>query len=273
MTRVALVGYTNAGKSTLMNALADAGVLAEDRLFATLDATTRTAFMAQNKQVLLSDTVGFIRKLPAQLVESFKSTLDETREADVLLHVVDAGHARFEDHMQVVRQTLAELGAAEKPTLLVFNKVDLLAERGDLAALKRAYPEAVFVSALRGIGLKSLKSRLVEVAESDFVERAALLPVGESRARAHLHRVAEVMDEALVSAEDDGELVPAVKLRFRVGPKNADEVSRMLAHFAHLRYVGEVAGSGDGSTALTVGGVADAESPPRVTSTGRRTAA
>jgi GTP-binding protein HflX len=265
MTRVALVGYTNAGKSTLMNALADAGVLAEDRLFATLDATTRTAVVAQNKQVLLSDTVGFIRKLPPQLVESFKSTLDETREADVLLHVVDAGHASFEDHMQVVRQTLAELGAADKPTLLVFNKVDLLTERGDLAALKRGYPEAVFVSALRGIGLKTLKSRLVEVAESDFIERAALLPVAESRARAHLHRVAEVTDEALVTAEDDGELVPAVRLRFRVGPKNADEISRMLAHYAHLRYVGETAAGGDGSV--------DGDSPPRVTSAGRRTAA
>jgi GTP-binding protein HflX len=221
----------------------------------------------------LSDTVGFIRKLPPQLVESFKSTLDETREADVLLHVVDAGHARFEDHMQVVRQTLAELGAADKPTLLVFNKVDVLADRGDLAAMKRGYPDAVFVSALRGIGLKALKAQLVEVAESDFVERAALLPVEESRARAHLHRVAEVLDEALVTAEDDGELIPAVKLRYRVGPKNAEEISRMLAHFAHLRYAGEAAQGGDGSTALIADGAPDGDSVPDVTSAGRRTAA
>ena len=105
--------------------------------------------------------------------------------------------------MQVVRQTLAELGAHEKPTLLVFNKVDVLAERGLVAALKREHPDAVFVSALRGIGLDRLKTRLVEVAESDYVERAALLPVEESRARAHIHRVAEVLDEAVVVADDD----------------------------------------------------------------------
>jgi GTP-binding protein HflX len=265
MTRVALVGYTNAGKSTLMNALAGADVLAENRLFATLDATTRTASLTANKQVLLSDTVGFIRKLPPQLVESFKSTLDETREADVLLHVVDASHARFEDHMQVVRQTLAELGAHEKPTLLVFNKVDVLAERGLLAALKREHPDAVFVSALRGIGLDKLKARLVEVAESDYVERAALLPVEESRARAHIHRVAEVLDEAMVVAEDDGSEIPAVRIRYRVGPKNAAELSRMLAHFAGLRYVGETPAGGDGA--------ATAGDGPRVTSRGRATAA
>ena len=264
MTRVALVGYTNAGKSTLMNALADAGVLAEDRLFATLDATTRTTYIAQNKQILLSDTVGFIRKLPPQLVESFKSTLDETREADVLLHVVDAGHARFEDHMAVVRQTLAELGAHEKPTLLVFNKVDVLTERGLVDALRREHPDAVFVSALRGIGLKTLKTRLLEVAESDFVERAVLLPVEDSRARAHVHRVAEVFDEAMVVADDDGHEVPAVRLRYRVGPKNADELSRMLAHFAHLRYLGEASVGGDG---------ADAGEGQHVTSSPRATAA
>ena len=243
MTRVALVGYTNAGKSTLMNALAGADVLAENRLFATLDATTRTATIAPNKHVLLSDTVGFIRKLPPQLVESFKSTLDETREADVLLHVVDASHARFEDHMQVVRQTLSELGASDIPTLLVFNKVDVLKERGLLGSLREQHPSAVFVSALRGIGLSKLKTRLVEVAESDYVERTVLLPVEESRARAHVHRVAEVLDESVVTADDEGRELPAVRLRYRVGPKNADELARMLAHFAHLRYAGD-AGAG-----------------------------
>jgi len=239
-TRVALVGYTNAGKSTLMNALAaGADVLAENRLFATLDATTRTALVAPNKSVLLSDTVGFIRKLPPQLVESFKSTLDETREADVLLHVVDASHSHFEDHMAVVGQTLAELGAHEKPTLLVFNKVDVLAERGLVQSLRDEHPDAVFVSALRGIGLDALKEQLVELAEADFTDRSALVPATEGPALAHLHRVAEVLSEKTVMADDDGETVPAVLVRYRVGPKNADELARMLGHYAHLRYLSD----------------------------------
>ncbi len=110
-TRISLVGYTNAGKSTLMNTLADTNVLAEDRLFATLDATIRLIPLAPNKDVLLSDTVGFIRKLPHKLIESFKSTLDEVRESDVLLHLVDVTHPRFDDHVGVVRETLRELGA------------------------------------------------------------------------------------------------------------------------------------------------------------------
>ena len=122
--RVALVGYTNVGKSTLMNLLTKSGVFAENKLFATLDTTTRKVVF-ENTPFLLSDTVGFIRKLPHHLVESFKSTLDEVREADVLLHVVDISHAKFEDQLGVVNKTLQEIGAAEKPTITIFNKMDL----------------------------------------------------------------------------------------------------------------------------------------------------
>ncbi|MBR5776223.1 MAG: GTPase HflX [Bacteroidaceae bacterium] len=123
MIRVALVGYTNVGKSTLMNLLAKSEVFAENKLFATLDTTVRKVIV-DNLPFLLSDTVGFIRKLPTDLVDSFKSTLDEVREADLLLHVVDISHPEFEDQIKVVEKTLADLGCAEKPVMVIFNKVD-----------------------------------------------------------------------------------------------------------------------------------------------------
>jgi GTP-binding protein HflX len=122
--RVALVGYTNVGKSTIMNLLSKAEVLAENKLFATLDSTVRKVVW-DNIPFLLSDTVGFIRKLPHQLIESFKSTLDEVREADLLLHVVDISHPRFEEHIRVVKETLKEIGAEQKPSIMIFNKIDL----------------------------------------------------------------------------------------------------------------------------------------------------
>lgn len=150
IVKVALVGYTNVGKSTLMNALTKAGVLAENKLFATLDATVRRVTLF-NVPFLLSDTVGFIRKLPHSLVESFHSTLQEVREADLLLHVVDVSNLQYVDHIKTVRETLTEIGTAETPAVYVFNKCDRLSER-DLDDLERAwnlrenYP-AVFVSA------------------------------------------------------------------------------------------------------------------------------
>jgi len=127
LVRVALVGYTNAGKSTLMNRLSKSEVFAEDKLFATLDTTVRKV-VVHNLPFLLSDTVGFIRKLPHQLVESFKSTLDETRESDLLVHVIDVSHPQFEDHLRVVEETLAEIGAGTQRTMLVFNKIDQLCD-------------------------------------------------------------------------------------------------------------------------------------------------
>jgi GTP-binding protein HflX len=123
LVRVALVGYTNVGKSTIMNLISKSDVFAEDKLFATLDTTVRKVVF-DNLPFLLSDTVGFIRKLPHQLVESFKSTLDEVREADVLVHIVDISHPTFEEQLAVVNQTLHDIGASDKPTLLVFNKID-----------------------------------------------------------------------------------------------------------------------------------------------------
>lgn len=123
MIRVALVGYTNVGKSTIMNMISKSEVFAENKLFATLDTTVRKVVI-ENLPFLLSDTVGFIRKLPTHLVESFKSTLDEVREADILLHVVDISHKNFEEHIEVVRQTISDIGAGDKPVILIFNKID-----------------------------------------------------------------------------------------------------------------------------------------------------
>lgn len=140
MVRVALVGYTNVGKSTLMNLLSKSEVFAENKLFATLDTTVRKVIV-DNLPFLLSDTVGFIRKLPTELVESFKSTLDEVREADLLVHVVDISHPDFEEQIEVVNKTLAEIDGTEKPSILVFNKIDAFSfvpkEEDDLTPLSR----------------------------------------------------------------------------------------------------------------------------------------
>ncbi|MFO7768248.1 MAG: GTPase HflX [bacterium] len=159
--RATLVGYTNAGKSTLLNALTDAETFTEDRLFATLDATTRALRLPEGPDVLLTDTVGFIRKLPPGLVASFRSTLEEAVVADFLVHVVDADHPHYEDHITSANRVLEELGILEKPTLMVFNKVDRLDE--DAARrIDAAYPRSAAVSALTGKGLGELVDRVVE---------------------------------------------------------------------------------------------------------------
>ena len=157
---IALVGYTNVGKSTLMNALTKAGVFVEDRLFATLDATTRVLYLPDGQKVLLTDTIGFIRKLPPHLIASFHATLEEVRTADLLLHVVDVSHPAMDEHIKVVEETLQEIGAGDKPTILVLNKADKLPPDWDKEALLRRYPNAVLVSALTGEGLNTLLSRI-----------------------------------------------------------------------------------------------------------------
>ncbi len=159
---IALVGYTNVGKSTLMNALTGANVFVEDRLFATLDATTRVLFLPDGHKVLLTDTIGFIRDLPPHLITSFHATLEEVRTADLLLHVVDVSHRNMDEHIRVVEQTLQEIGAGDKPTILVLNKADKLPSDWDKQVLLRRYPNAVLVSALTGEGVDDLKRRIQE---------------------------------------------------------------------------------------------------------------
>jgi GTP-binding protein HflX len=192
--RIALVGYTNAGKSTLMNRLTETDVLAEDRLFATLDSTVRR-WQLFNRTVLLSDTVGFIRKLPHHLVESFKSTLDEVRDADLLLHVVDAGSPAWDEHIEVVEETLEELGAADKPVCLVFNKVDRVDELR-IQQLRQAYPEAKFVSAERGIGIDQLRKTIDQSIEKGYHPFSVTIPMSEFNRVIELRRVAVIENES-----------------------------------------------------------------------------
>jgi GTPase len=193
-----LVGYTNAGKSSILKALTGADVHVEDRLFATLDPLTREVDLGENAQVLVTDTVGFIRKLPHDLVASFRATLEETRDADLLLHVVDASHPRWEEHRDVVEQVLAELGAAEQPALLVFNKTDLL-DQGELHALhERLEPEAgsaVFVSATAEDGLEPLRRALLNAVRKRRPTRDIFFPLTDGKLLATIHEHGEVLDQ------------------------------------------------------------------------------
>jgi GTP-binding protein HflX len=240
-TRVSLIGYTNAGKSTLMNELAGAGVLAENRLFATLDATTRTVELSPGRKVLLSDTVGFIRKLPHRLIESFKSTLDEVRESDILMHVLDASHRGFEEHKEVVQRTLLELGVKDKPTLLVFNKIDAIEDPADLLALKNTYPDAAFVSALRGIGLTELREKLVTTIDAGFEEIETILPVADQKAIQHIRSMADILEEeyAWGQVPYEGDIVGVVRLRYRVVPRYADDLAVLTERYKDFEILSE----------------------------------
>jgi GTP-binding protein HflX len=190
LVRVALVGYTNVGKSTLMNVISKSEVFAENKLFATLDTTVRKVVLG-NLPFLLSDTVGFIRKLPTQLVESFKSTLDEVREADLLLHVVDISHPNFEEHINTVNRTLDEIGSAEKKTIMVFNKIDLyeneVIAEDDLITIKtkkhftidewkhtwmqRVGEDALFISALNKENLDEFRKKVYNAVREIHISR------------------------------------------------------------------------------------------------------
>ncbi len=160
--KVSLVGYTNAGKSTLFNTLTGENVLAEDKLFATLDSTTRRVNLPENQNILLSDTVGFIKKLPHQLVAAFKATLEEVTEADLLLHVVDISHPEAEAQIAAVDTVLQELDASDIPMVMVFNKIDQLEKEDQLHILKARYPEAISISAQRGDGIETLTETLAQ---------------------------------------------------------------------------------------------------------------
>lgn len=194
LPRFALVGYTNAGKSSLMQAISQAEVLVEDRLFATLDSTVRAFSLPNGKRALLSDTVGFIRKLPPQLVASFRSTLAETVEADVLLHVVDASNPFYPDHIAVVEETLTSLGAHSIPTILVFNKSDLVHDQFLLADLGNTYPGCIAVSAVTGHNIDVLLQRMVDVADRLSIMRSLVVPWENMQAASKIYDLAEVIE-------------------------------------------------------------------------------
>jgi GTPase len=174
--KVALVGYTNAGKSTLLNSLTGADAFVEDRLFATLDPTVRRLKLDDNRECLVADTVGFIRKLPHHLVAAFKSTLEEAAEADLLLHVVDLSHPQFKDHMQTVKEVLQDLGAGDTPVINVFNKIDLVEDPALLLSASTVYEPAIMVSASQKIRIQQLIDQVGKVESSDKIRCRVTFP-------------------------------------------------------------------------------------------------
>ncbi|MFH1732066.1 MAG: GTPase HflX [Planctomycetota bacterium] len=199
---VALVGYTNAGKSTLMNALTGAGVLVEDKLFATLDTRSARWEVAPHRFAILSDTVGFIRRLPHHLVASFHATLEGAMRADLLLHVADASHPYCEEQIQSVDKVLADIGCAGRPRLTVLNKADVATDEGKLLMLKDRCPGHVLISALRGDGLGEIRERVAERMSERFVEVRLTAGLGDGKLIAFMRGHTHVLDEA----EHDGGL-------------------------------------------------------------------
>ncbi|MBK34038.1 MAG: GTPase HflX [Gemmatimonadetes bacterium] len=189
----ALVGYTNAGKSTLLRALSGADVFIEDRLFATLDSTTRRVHLGYNRDILLTDTVGFIRKLPHHLIASFRSTLEEAVSADLLLHVVDGGYAHCDEQIETVFEVLTELGIQDRPTLMVFNKLDTVDDVAHRERLASDFPDAVWISAQTGEGLDQLKYAIYQRLEGTRVTLDLNVPQAEGKLLSDLHRVGEVI--------------------------------------------------------------------------------
>ncbi len=204
---VALVGYTNAGKSSILRMLSGAhDVFVEDRLFATLDTLTRDVDLGEGAHARVTDTVGFIRKLPHHLVASFRATLEEAREADVLLHVVDASHPDWEGQIRVVDKVLAELELSERPVILVFNKMDVVRDAQALMArVRELFPAAVFATTQRIDGLDALKARLRTIERAGRVTAHVRVPAADGARLAELYRMGEVM-----TREQDGALVDLI---------------------------------------------------------------
>ncbi len=224
--RVALVGYTNVGKSTLLNILTDAGVFVENQLFATLDSTVRSMALSSGTTVLISDTVGFIRKLPTTLVASFKSTLEEIVEADIILHLVDAAHPRFPEQIAAVNTTLDEIHAGGKPGLLVFNKIDVFEDSDKLAELRESFPEAVFISAARGINISTLMSRVEELIELQYAEFTFSINPVNYRIVNEIHEITKV----LATEYEDS----MVTIRCRT---NYERATQLLKRFPDLQRI------------------------------------
>jgi len=219
--KAALVGYTNVGKSTILNALTNASALVEDQLFATLDATIRSAELADHRRILLIDTVGFIRKLPHHLVASFKSTLEEASDADMLLHVIDISNPNFREQMRTVESVLAELKIDDKPILKVFNKIDKLQDSSLIAKLKNDEQPCVFISAKRGIFLSDLRDQLHLFIERFSKTMEISLPVNEAEIISRLHDLGEILS---IDYQDSQAII-----NFKTTTINADRVQRLIA--------------------------------------------
>lgn len=195
---ISLVGYTNAGKSTLLNTLTESDIYADDKLFATLDPTTRRVVLPGGQEILVTDTVGFIQKLPTQLVAAFRATLEEILEADVLIHVIDATHSAAPDQADTVDRVLQELGVKDIPVVTALNKIDLLSDV-EVAERLRIFPDAVPISAMRGWGLEALLSRVERALHERLVPIQVLIPYGRDELVATFHRMGIVEDERFTS--------------------------------------------------------------------------
>ncbi|MFI7544557.1 GTPase HflX [Actinoplanes sp. NPDC049599] len=217
---VAIAGYTNAGKSSLLNRLTSAGVLVEDALFATLDPTTRRTAAEDGRVFTLSDTVGFVRHLPHHIVEAFRSTLEEVAYSDLIVHVVDGAHPDPEGQVSAVREVLGEVGADRIPELLVVNKMDA-ADEETILRLKRAWPDAVFVSARSGLGIEALHAAIAARLPRPAVDLRVLLPYDRGDLVARIHRTGQVLETRHTEQ--------GTELRVRVGDQLAAELENFLA--------------------------------------------
>lgn len=217
MPVLSLVGYTNAGKSTLLNTLTDAGVLATNMLFATLDPVTRRLTLPGGKEVLLTDTVGFIQKLPPQLVAAFRATLEEITEADLILHLVDITHRNVQEQVQTVEEVLKDIGAGQKPMLVVLNKIDLLTDPQHAQEMAAQYPSAVAVSALRGQGLDGLLLKIEGLLAQQMVPVRVRVPYSANELVVLFHRHGVVTHEHAGQAGVliEGRLPPSLLSRFQ----------------------------------------------------------
>jgi len=218
--KICLVGYTNVGKSTLFNRLTEAEVLAEDKLFATLDSTTRVLNLDKSSNILLSDTVGFIRKLPANLIASFKSTLDEVRDADVILHVIDISDPYFEEHINVVEETLKEIGSDKKTILKVFNKIDILDDRQKIGYIMNNYKDSIIISAEKGINIPALINKLIEMSENTFVEEKVALNLDDSKTAAKIHSLAKVLSTKYDESK--------IYITYKTNCHNSEKIKKMV---------------------------------------------
>lgn len=228
--RLSLVGYTNAGKSTLLNLLTDANVYVEDKLFATLDTSTRMLKLSNAKvreivsrfpkKVLISDTVGFIKNLPHNLIESFKSTLSEVVESDTLLHVIDISNPNYEEQMSVVKDTLDEIGAGGRPIINIFNKVDKLSDFDLLNHLKEEYKDSIFMSAKKGLNAESLLNRVKDELSKEYIERTIRLKKESYRILDKIYKLAEVTEIKYLKT--------FTKLRVRGSKENLEYIEKLI---------------------------------------------
>ncbi len=218
--KATLVGYTNAGKSTLLNLLTEAAVYAEDKLFATLDSTTRALELTPKKKILITDTVGFIRKLPHHLVASFKTTLNVVLDADLIIHVIDITNKFYEDHIHVVEETLDSLGCKNKPKIQIFNKIDALEDKNKIEYIKNHFPNSIIISAERGINIKSLKDIFIKFYEQNFVENKIRTDHSHSHLVSKIHSLVEDIE---TNYDDFG-----ITIKYRTTKQIHEQILRLL---------------------------------------------